>query len=393
MTILPSLADQAWLREPSLQAVLRAIAAAGGEARVAGGAIRNALMGEEVTEVDLATTLPPEEVMRACADPGFAVHPTGLSHGTVTVVADHRPYEVTTLRHDIETDGRRAVVAFTDDWEADALRRDFTMNALYCDGAGKLFDYTDGYRDIQRRAVVFVGDPMQRIAEDYLRILRFFRFHARYGEGAPDAAGLDAATRMRAGLEQLSAERIRQEMFKLLVGKGAVPTLEIMAQHGILPHLLPHTEEWRVLERLPPDPILRLAALAREPLALKALWRLSNEEGERLEAIASLPPPSPALRPAEQRIMLYHIGPQAWRDLTLLAWARSYAAAEDAAWTALLTLPERWDIPVLPVTGRDLIAAGMSPGPEMGAALRRLEDWWVASDFKATGDELLKRLE
>jgi poly(A) polymerase len=392
MSDLPTLADADWLNASSLQRVLSAIAAAGGEARVAGGAVRNALLGEEVTEVDLATTLSPEQVAEACTASGMSVHPTGIDHGTVTVVADHHPYEVTTLRHDIETDGRRAKVKFTDDWEADAMRRDFTMNALFCDALGRIHDFTDGYRDILRRKVIFVGDPAQRIEEDYLRILRFFRFHARYGDGAPDEAGLRACLRLKAGLGGLSAERIRQEMFKLMAARGAIPTLKLMAEQGILPQLLPHTEEWRVLVRLPPDPLLRLAVLAQDPLAMKERWRLSNHEGKRLAAICSLSPPSPGLRDMEQKIILYQIGPEAWHDLVLIAWARSQAPMDDAAWQSLRELPKRWNIPVMPVSGGDLLAAGMNPGPEIGVTLRRLEDWWVASGFTPGKQDLLKRL-
>lgn len=392
MTKLPSLASQAWLTEPALQRLFAALAAAGGEGRVAGGAVRNALLGEKVTEVDVATTLSPEQVTKACAAAGMGVHPTGIDHGTVTVVIDHHPFEVTTLRHDVETDGRRAKVKFTDDWEADAQRRDFTMNALYCDAQGRIFDFVNGRADVAARRVIFVGEPEQRIEEDYLRILRFFRFHARYGHGAPDAAGLQACTRLKAGLDGLSAERIRQEMFKLMAARGAVATLQLMAAEGILAQLLPYTEDWRVLERLPPDPLLRLSVLAQEPLAMPARWRLSNHEARRLEAIVSLLPPSPALRPMEQRIILYQHGAEAWRDLVRIAWARSDAAPDDARWQDLLELPDRWPIPSLPVSGKDLLAAGMSPGPEIGVMLKKLEDWWVASDFQPTRDELLKRL-
>lgn len=389
---LPSLADAPWLQAPALRRVLQAIAGAGGEARVAGGAVRNALLGEAVTEVDLAATLSPEQVTEACVRAGMSVHPTGIDHGTVTVVADHHPYEVTTLRHDIETFGRHAKVQFTDDWEADAKRRDFTMNALYCDAQGRIYDFTHGYRDILLKRVIFVGDAAKRIEEDYLRILRFFRFHARYGDGAPDAEGLGACVGHRNGLDNLSAERVRQEMFKLLVAKGAVPTLQRMADCGILSHILPHTEQWRVLARLPEDPLLRLAVLAQDPVAMKERWRLSNHEGKRLEAIVSFMPPSPALRPQEQRIILYQIGAEAWRDLVHVAWARSDAAMDDAGWKSLLELPARWDIPVLPVSGRDLLAAGMKPGPEMGTTLAKLEDWWVASDFTPTKQDLLSRI-
>lgn len=392
MTKLPSLSAAPWLQQPALQRLFATLAAAGGEGRVAGGAVRNALMGEPVTEVDVANTLSPEQVTAACSAAGMSVHPTGIDHGTVTVVVDHQPFEVTTLRHDVETDGRRATVKFTDDWQADAQRRDFTMNALYCDAHGTVHDFVDGWPDVQRRRVVFVGDAEQRIAEDYLRILRFFRFHARYGHGAPDAAGLAACTRHKAGLDGLSAERIRQEMFKLLAAPGAVATLKLMAAQGILSHLIPYTEEWTVLERLPADPLLRLAVLAQDPLAMPQRWRLSNAEAERLEAIVSCLPPTPALRPKEQRIILYQHGAEAWRDLVRIAWARSGAAPDDARWQELLELPDRWPIPSLPVAGRDLLAAGMSPGPEIGVMLRRLEDWWVASDFQPSRDELLKRL-
>ena len=392
MTKLPTLSDAPWLTEPALQRLFAALAAVGGEGRVAGGAVRNALLGEAVTEVDVATTLSPEKVTVACAAAGMGVHPTGIEHGTVTVVVDHHPFEVTTLRHDVETDGRRAKVKFTDDWEADAQRRDFTMNALYCDARGTVHDFVNGWPDVQRRRVIFVGDPASRITEDYLRILRFFRFHARYGHGAPDAAGLAACAAMKAGLDGLSAERIRQEMFKLMAGPGAVETLRLIAEQGILSHLLPYTEDWRVLARLPPDPVLRLAVLAQDPPAMPERWRLSNHEARRLEAIVSLLPPTPALRPQEQRVILFQHGAEAWRDLVHLAWARSDAAPEDAAWQDLLDLPDRWPIPCLPVAGRDLLAAGMSPGPEIGVMLKKLEDWWVASDFQPTRDELLKRL-
>jgi poly(A) polymerase len=392
MSELPSLAGAPWLTDPALRRVMAAIAESGGEARVAGGAVRNALLGEAVTEVDLATSLTPQQVMEACTAKGMSVHPTGIDHGTVTVVSGRHPFEVTTLRHDVETDGRRAKVTFTDDWEADAMRRDFTMNALYCDAEGKLYDFTGGYRDTLERRVIFVGDAEQRICEDFLRILRFFRFHARYGEGPPDAAGLAACVKLKEGLDGLSAERIRQEMFKLMAAKGAVPTLRLMAEQGILAQLLPYTEDWQAVARLPPDPLLRLAVLARDPVAMKARWRLSNHEGKRLEAIAACVPPSPHLRDMEQKIVLYQMGPEAWADLVRIAWARSGAAMDDPRWTSLLGLPQRWPIPAMPVSGGDLLALGMDPGPEIGVTLKRLEDWWVASGFTPGKQDLLKRL-
>jgi poly(A) polymerase len=330
-------------------------------------------------------------VVQRCNDAGFAVHPTGIEHGTVTVVVHHMPFEVTTLRRDVTTDGRRATVAFTGDWAEDAARRDFTMNAMYCDASGKIYDFTDGYKDILRRKVRFVGAPSRRIREDYLRILRFFRFHAHYGKGAPDPKGLSACTRLRKGLDGLSAERIRQELLKLLVAPRAVETLKAMHKAGILKHVLDAVPEWRVLKRLPPDPILRLSVLARDATLLQDHLRLSNEQARRLQAIAEAPLLSPDFRDTERRRILYHIGPQAWRDAVHLSWARSRAALDDRDWQALAGLPDDWPVPTFPVTGRDLQAAGFAAGPGLGEALRKLEDWWIASDFKPAREELLAR--
>lgn len=392
MTKAPSLARARWLREPGLQRLFAAIAAAGGEARVAGGAVRNALLGIPVADVDVATTLDPQRVSEVCTAAGMKVHPTGIDHGTVTVVADRRPYEVTTLRHDVETFGRKARVAFHDDWAADARRRDFTMNALYCDARGKIHDFVGGYADILRKRIIFVGTPSQRIREDYLRILRFFRFHARFGNGLPDEAGLAACVRLRKGLDSLSAERIRQEFFKLLAAPGAVATLKVMADRSVLSHIIPYTDQWRVVSRLPPDPLLRLYAIASEPAGLKDRLRLSNHEARRIEALGAGPPPTPALRPLERKIVLYQLGSEAWADLVHLGLARSRSRLDDPAWRRLLRLPKRWPVPALPVTGRDLIAAGMAPGPEIGRMLRYLEDWWLASGFSLAKDDLLKRV-
>ncbi len=390
MNKLPSLARAKFLRQPQLQKLLSVLNAEG-EARVAGGAVRNALLKVPVADVDVATTLPPERVMALSKAAGFAAHPTGIDHGTITVVAEQIPYEVTTLRRDVETDGRRAKVQYTDDWAADAQRRDFTMNALYCDQNGKLFDFSTGYRDLLRKRVRFVGVPGQRIREDYLRILRFFRFHARFGKGAPDKTGLAACIRLSKGLDGLSAERIHQELLKLLAAPGAVATLKVMARGGILTHIVPHTEEWRVIGRLPPDPLLRLFVLARDPAGLQSRLRLSNAEAGRLAALARNPSPTPLLRPMEQKVLLHMMGAESWRDAVRLAWARSRAPLDDRTWKRLLRLPERWDIPAFPLNGHDLIASGMAPGPELGQVLSHLEDWWVASGFTASKAELLAR--
>lgn len=388
---LPSLADADWLNAPGLQKLMAAMAQAGGEARVAGGAVRNTLLGLQVADVDVATTLAPQRVLKLAKSLGFSVHPTGIEHGTVTVVAKGKPYEVTTLRRDIETDGRRAVVAFTADWIEDAARRDFTINAIYCDAAGQLYDFNDGIGDLRKRLVRFVGKPSQRIAEDYLRILRFFRFHARFGRGAPDAMGLKACTRLKAGLRKLSAERVRQEILKLLEAPRAVPTLKLMAETGILKVVLPHTDQWREISRLPEDGMLRLFVLARQPLELKSTLKLSNAEAQRLQRLADAPLISLAFTSSEQRRLLYQLGVDTWRDAVRLSFARSRSAKGAKDWAAMLALPEAWTLPTFPIKGGDLKGIGIAAGPGMGKTLQALEDWWLASDFKPGKDELLAR--
>jgi len=395
---LPSLAGADWLADPLLQRLLAALTADGGEARVAGGAVRNAVLGETVSDIDVATTEVPDRVMELARRAGLEVHPTGLAHGTVTVVAkeaaEARAFEVTTLRIDVETFGRHAEVAFTDDWAVDAGRRDFTMNALYCDASGTLFDPVGGFPDLVGRRVRFVGDPEARIAEDFLRILRFFRFHARYGEGAPDSDGLSACIALQEGIGRLSAERIRQETLKLLVAPGAVSALKVMAETGIAARILPTGQDVGRLSRMAdidakqgyePDPVLRLAAIGLRSAAdaglLRAALRLSNAEHDRLEHLAHSVLPSPALGDNERRIVLYRMKPEGFRDAVRLAWAgqRGDVPAED--WAGLLALPERWPVPRFPLSGADLARRGVASGPEMGQLLKRLEDWWMAAGF------------
>jgi poly(A) polymerase len=381
-----------WLKEPLLGRVFAIIAAAGGEARVAGGAVRNAIMGIPVGDVDLATTLSPQKVTEIFMGAGHSVYPTGIDHGTVTVVIDHRSFEVTTLRRDVATDGRRAVVSFTDNWMQDALRRDFTMNALYCDATGKIFDYTNGYDDILRNRIMFVGVASRRIKEDYLRILRYFRFMAVYPNLKANKAGLAACIKLRSGLRALSAERISQEMFKLLVGPKAVSVLKVMASNGVLKNIIPHTDDFRMIGRLPADPLLRAFVLAKNPPTLQQEWRLSNDQTKRIETLLDMPAPSPKLRENEQRRILYAFGAQAWIDSVSVAWARSRVPLSDPAWKRMLTLSKRWPMPVFPVSGRDLIEIGHVPGPAIGLDLKQLEERWIASDFKPTKQDLLESL-
>jgi poly(A) polymerase len=385
---MPSLAHAPWLRDPRLQTIMRALVAEG-DTRVVGGAVRNALLGQPVADVDLATVLLPATVMRIGKDAGFGVHPTGLEHGTITLSHEGAVFEVTTLRRDVATDGRRAVVAFTTDWAEDAARRDFTVNAMYCDWQGKCFDFTGGYADLLKRKVKFVGAARTRIREDALRILRFFRFHASYGKSTPDAAGLAACTALRTSLKKLSAERVRQELFKLLAAPRAVETLKIMARHNILRQIIPHTEEWGVVSKLPADPVLRLFVLAKHPDGLKAGLRLSNADAQRLDQLMAAPALTPALHDTERRRMLYHLGVSAWHDAVHLSRAR---ARSKAGWQTLLDLGESWQVPVFPLRGSDLLGAGLAPGPRVGQVLAALEDWWVASDFKPGKQDLLARL-
>lgn len=389
----PSLAGASWLDRAGTRAVLGAIERGGFEARIVGGAVRNALIGAPVKDVDIATTARPDDVIRLAEAAGLSAVPTGVEHGTVTVIADHQPIEVTTLRRDIETFGRHARVTFTTDWAEDAARRDFTINALYCDGEGTVHDPLGGYPDLAARRVRFIGDARDRIREDYLRILRFFRLTAEYGAGAPDADGLAASVAMASGLAQLSGERVRAELLRLLGAPRAVEIAAVMQGASLIEKLIGVPGDVALLARLSAieaalgrnrDPLLRLAALAgRPPAPLGDRLRLSNAEAERLARLAL--PPDPAFDPArderEARAYLYRFGAEAFRDGVLLAWARSTAAADDARWRTRFTLPERWTVPALPVRGADILDKGLAEGPAVGRVVRAFEDWWIAEDF------------
>ncbi len=390
----PSLAGAPWLAAAGTRAVLDAIAQGGFQARIVGGSVRNALLGVPVKDVDVATTALPQDVIRLAAAAGLGAVPTGVTHGTVTVITDHHPIEVTTLRRDIETFGRQARVTFTTDWAEDAARRDFTLNALYCDADGTVHDPVSGYPDLVARRVRFIGNAEDRIREDYLRILRFFRFTAAYGAGPPDAEGLAACVALSAGLDQLSAERVRAELLRLLAAARAVEIVAVMAETGLIDRLIGVRGDIATLSRLveiertlerDSDPLLRLAALAgsnRHLTALGARLRLSNAESERL---ARLVLPDPAFDPAsdesEARAFLYRFGVEAFRDGVLIAWARSDAAPDSSLWRARFLLPTRWTVPELPVRGADLIERGLAEGPVIGRIVRAFEDWWIAEDF------------
>ncbi|MCI0431619.1 MAG: CCA tRNA nucleotidyltransferase [Rhodospirillales bacterium] len=387
-----------WMTAPETKAVLAALRAGGAELRFVGGCVRDAVLGRSVGDIDIATPEPPELVMQRLAAAGLKAVPTGIDHGTVTAVAGGKPFEITTLRRDVETFGRRARIAFTDDWREDAARRDLTINALSCTPEGVLFDYFGGLADLALGRVRFVGDARQRIAEDRLRLLRFFRFLAWYGHGAPDPEGLAAASAAAPELAQLSGERIQGEMRKLLKASDPAPVLTLMAEHGVLGHAVPvRFDVTRVaalveVEKradLKPDPIRRLGALldGDEGGALQVAerWRLSNGDGERLLAIvAAGPKPTPELSARERRLLFYRLGAETWKDRVLLAWSAALAAGskdEPARWRELLQLPQLWHPPTLPVKGRDLVALGLRPGPQVGELMAALEAWWIDQDF------------
>ena len=388
-------ADFSWLREPPLASLLAALNRDGEEARVVGGAVRNTLLALPHGDIDIATTALPQEVMRRAEAAGFKAVPTGIDHGTVTVVIAGRPFEVTTLREDVETFGRHATVRFGRDWTRDAERRDFTMNALFLSPDGTVHDLVGGLADLKKRHVRFIGDAATRIAEDYLRILRFFRFHAYYGEGAPDADGLTAAIKSRAGLDQLSRERVRMELIKLMVAPHAVPALAVMAEAGLLGTVLggvPRLASFANMAKaeaacgLAPDATRRLGALnAWLPEDAERLWlrlRLSNAERERLAAMSeNWWRVSPAMGDAAARKLIYRIGAEYFTERALLAWSRAEASAHDDAWRALATLPARWTTPTFPLRAADFIARGMEKGPVLGSALARSEEMWIREGF------------
>jgi poly(A) polymerase len=395
---LPSLARATWLTEPATRTVFAALVSEGAEARAVGGAVRNALMGTLVKDIDIATTALPNEVMRLAKKAGLHAVPTGIEHGTVTVVAHHRPFEVTTLRRDIETFGRHARVTFTSDWREDALRRDFTMNALYCSADGTVHDPIGGYGDLSARRVRFIGDAHARIREDYLRILRFFRFSAQYGNGVPDAEGLAAAIAEKAGLTDLSGERVRAEFLLLLAAPAAVEALRIMNEAGILNPWIERPANVERLARLAdieaalrrePDPLLRLAALVGDkelgaPTRLQSRLRLSAAETAQL-ARAGVHDPAldPGSNERDAQAFIYRNCAQAFIDGALMAWARSNDPPDDAKRSWHLGLPQRWRAPELPVRGADVIKLGIPAGPQIGRVIAAFEDWWIAHDFPA----------
>jgi poly(A) polymerase len=400
MRIDPS--QHGWMTAPETVAVMTALV----EGRFVGGAVRNALLGVPVVDIDIAVPMPPAETMARLTAKGIKVIETGLDHGTVTALAGTHAFEITSLRRDVETDGRHAVIAFTDDWAEDAARRDFTLNALYATATGEIFDYATGVEDLIAGKVRFMGDARARIAEDYLRVLRLFRFHAWYGKGEIDAEGLRAAAEAKDSLKTLSAERVQKELLRLLEAGNPSPVLRMMAATGILSTLLPGALQLSRLERLAEidadnlstrDGVLRLAALLPDDsdgahAAADAL-KLSNADRTRLEQALGGAGLTAALSAKDARLLVYRLGVARFRDKVLLAWAGAPKGANALPWRMMLRMAETWERPRFALTGLDVMQAGIAEGPDVGRVLAKVEDWWAGGDFTANEAAVREKLK
>jgi poly(A) polymerase len=405
----PDLSQHRVLRDPKVRTLLQILNRDSNEAaRLVGGCVRDAVLNRSVGDIDIATQHLPQSVISRCEAAGHDAYPTGIGHGTVTIVIEGTPFEVTTLRQDVETDGRHAIVAFTDDWTLDASRRDFTMNALYCGADGKVFDPTgQGVRDAKAGRLVFVGEPTARIEEDALRILRFFRFAAYYGKGPLDEAGLSACAALQDRLHDLSVERIWMELKKLLKAPDPSAVLKTMAATGILAKLLPEAQGFNTFDRLldiettqffEPDPSLRLMALlprrADVVEALSARLKLSNGEASRLQAWAKDTTELVSYASArEVRAALYYLGPELYLDRVRLAWAGDGEPRRNSQWRAMIAMQSGFVAPRFPLSGNHVLAAGARPGPAVGQILREVERWWVENDFIDDELSLFERLK
>ncbi len=380
---------QPWMSEGPAASVMRALTAEGDTARFVGGCVRDALVGRTIRDVDIATPLSPERVTGLLKKAGLKAVPTGIEHGTITAVADGKGVEVTTLRLDVETDGRRAKVAFTDDWQADAARRDLTMNALSADASGQVHDYFGGLDDLAAGRVRFVGDPVQRIKEDYLRLLRFFRFHADYASGAFDAAAVAAAQRLAPQLKTLSGERVRQETLRLLTARNGPEIYGEMLTLGIVQHFLPWATtldrlravtELEQRHGLEPDAIRRLAALTMTGCGAQVAekLKLSRAESGRIIALDAPRKPFDATTAEAVRREIYAHGNDGALDRLLLDWP---GIDDGAQGRAALDLIRAWRRPGFPLKGADLVRLGVPQGQRIGDILASVEAWWIAEDF------------
>ncbi len=415
--------DAPWMTAPATRAVIGALAADGAEVRFVGGCVRDALLERESDDIDIGTPDPPERVLALLESAGIETRtlPRGIAHGTVTALAGGMRFEITTLRRDVATDGRHAEVAFTDDWKEDAARRDFTINAMSTAPDGTLHDYFGGQADLAAGRVRFVGDPARRIAEDHLRILRFFRFHAWYGKGEPDAAALAACKDAAHTIPSLSGERVQGEMMKLLAAENPVPALTAMQDAGVLARLLPDTGvlarilpielgtetlarlvpiEGQVAE---PDPIRRLAAMIADAspdfperpvidgLITGRLLQTGADVRRIISVVKLATSLSVNLDRRGQRALVYRNGQAHFRDAVLLAWAKH--GKNGAIWRVMLKTVAEWVPPEFPLTGADVIERGAPEGPEVGRLLAAIEEWWIKHDFQPDRAAALEKLD
>ena len=399
-----------WMTLPETKAVIAALEVRGypGCARFVGGCVRNTLMGKPVDDIDIATILTPDMVLEALEQAGLRAIPTGVDHGTITALSGGRPYEITTLRKDVSTDGRRAVVVFTQDWNQDAERRDFRFNAIYADPQGRLYDPTGaGIQDVREGRVVFVGDPMTRIREDYLRILRFFRFQAWYGKGEPDQKALAACKALKGMVSGRAAERTQKELMKMLAADDPRSAFRLMAATSVLSSILPSVKSLARFEALVAieteqlfenDPVLRLASLIPDDVKIAEQMaerlRLPNAARDRIvEAVGREPRIVSWMSPREARRGVYRLGVRAFCDRVKLAWAGSGRDSTAPQWRALLALAETWTPPAFPLSGEEIMKAGVPKGPLVGEVMREVELWWIDQDFIEDKFSAIERLK
>jgi poly(A) polymerase len=407
---------QPWMTAPETGMLIDALCAEGAEVRFIGGCVRDAVLKRQVRDIDVAVSEPPAKVMALLTKAGLKAVPTGIEHGTVTAVVEKAVFEITTLRVDVESYGRRARVAFTDDWKMDAARRDFTINALSCTPDGDIYDYFNGLDDLGRGRIRFVGNPGERIEEDRLRLLRFFRFYAYYGRPPPDSEALAACREQARSVTLLSGERVRIEIFRMLMAPDPADVFHLMRANGVLEHVLPEDgriDRLRMLtwldsrairyESVAPDPVRRLAALLETDApgaeAIADRFRMSNEHRRRLAAMLDPSDPiNPDMEPRQIRRALQRSGAAAVRDVALLNWAGELAAAgrlphtRTEGWIALIEAADTWTPQRFPLRGRDVLALGVNPGRRVGAMLRAVETWWEEHDYRPDRAACLDRL-
>jgi poly(A) polymerase len=392
-----------WMAQAQTQAVMKALMAGGQPARFVGGCVRDALLGLPVKDIDIATPEPPDRVTELIEQADLRAIPTGIDHGTITAICDGIPFEITTLRRDVETFGRRARVSYTTDWQEDAARRDLTLNALYCDPDGAVFDPVGGLSDLKEGRIRFVGDARARIEEDVLRLLRFFRFYAYYGVGTADPEAVAACREMAPQIETLSVERVWKEMSRLLMAPDPAPTFDLMATNGVLSYLLPelvHSDRLPALIKAEiatgtASGYLRRLATVVElekdgARALAARLKFSNADRDQFCRLCD-----PVVRPdsgvdtKQNRVALYRLGPDLFSELVLIEAAQD----PDQDWLSLFPFPQTSPVPLFSITGQDVVDLGVPTGNEIGGLLDQVENWWIAGDFAADRKSCLKHLE